>query len=255
MKLSSASGAVVVGVIIVVAATVIVGFSARSGTTYPVALSGRGLPRSDAACAAHVGSPGGETRPANRAANHRMPTEPVAWSNAAMGRWKRFLANREHVTGAFTGTTAQIIRWAACKWGLDPNLLDAVAEQESGWQMHNVGDRCGPKGEASYGLFQIKNAYCNGGGAWGGYPATAQDTALNADFYAAYLRSCLDNDFDNGGSWLYGGQSVRQLAAAHGSAYVVWGCVGSWFSGNWYDGDAKDYIVSVKLHLAARDWL
>ena len=48
MKLSSASGAVVVGVIIVVAATVIVGFSARSGTTYPVALSGRGLPRSDA---------------------------------------------------------------------------------------------------------------------------------------------------------------------------------------------------------------
>ena len=116
-----------------------------------------------------------------------------------MGRWKRFLANREHVTGAFTGTTAQIIRWAACKWGLDPNLLDAVAEQESGWQMHDVGDRCGPKGEASYGLFQIKNAYCNGGGAWGGYPATAQDTALNADFYAAYLRSCLDNDFDNGG--------------------------------------------------------
>ena len=166
-----------------------------------------------------------------------------SWSNADTGAyWSKWIAKRNQVTGNYTGTTNQIIQWAACKWGMDEDLLRAVAVQESDWHMSSLGDQCGP-GEASYGLFQIKNEYCDGSGAWGGYPATAQDTALNADFYGAYLRSCLDNDFYDGGSWLYNGQTIAQITAAHGFDYAVWGCVGSWFSGNWYDSGAKSYIT------------
>jgi hypothetical protein len=35
---------------------------------------------------------------------------------------------------------------------------------------------------------------------------------------------------------------------------VLWGCIGSWFSGGWYDSGAQNYISGVKAHLANRDW-
>jgi soluble lytic murein transglycosylase-like protein len=35
------------------------------------------------------------------------------------------------VTGNFRGTTDEIIRWAAWKWGIDEDLLRAVAARES----------------------------------------------------------------------------------------------------------------------------
>jgi hypothetical protein len=102
---------------------------------------------------------------------------------------------------------------------------------------------------------QIKNAYCDGSIAWGGYPQTQQSTALAVDFYGAYLRSCYDGAFYDGGSWLYGGKSVQQIASTNGWDYVMWGCVGSWFSGGWYDSGASSYIASVKNWLAAKTWL
>jgi hypothetical protein len=214
-----------------------------------------GLPRSDATCAAQVTTDTWEPRPDNYTDNHSVPPGPVPWSDDDVGYWTKFLAKRALVTGDYTGTTNQIIQWVACKWGLDEDILRAVAVQESDWHMSSTGDECGPAGEASYGLFQIKNEYCDGSGAWGGYPATAAYTALNADFYGAYLRSCLDNDFYDGGSWLYKGQTVAQITAAKGYDYVVWGCVGSWFSGNWYDSGATNYISQVKAHLASKEWL
>ena len=79
-------------------------------------------------------------------------------------------------------------------------------------------------------------------------------TALNVDLYGARTRSCYDGDFYDGGSWLYGGQTVQQIAAAQGWDYVLWGCVGSWFSGSWYDSGATNYIGLIKNHLANRTW-
>jgi Bacterial Ig domain/Chitobiase/beta-hexosaminidase C-terminal domain/Transglycosylase SLT domain len=217
-----------------------------------------GLPRGDSSCASQVTTSTWEPRSDNTTANHAVPSDPraVPWSDAESGAyWSRWLAKRSLVTGNYRGTTNQIIQWAACKWGLDEDLLRAVAVQESDWHMSTIGDKCGPVGEASYGMFQIKNAYCNGNGAWGGYPYSSQDSALNADFYAAYLRSCLDNDFYDGGSWLYGGQTIAQIVAARGLDYAVWGCVGSWFSGNWYDSGARNYISQVQTWLANKTWL
>jgi archaellum component FlaF (FlaF/FlaG flagellin family) len=215
-----------------------------------------GLPVADSTCAAQVTTNPWEPRSDNQTANHTVPSNPalVPWSTGD-GYWAKWMAKRDLVTGNYTGTTNQIIQWAACKWGLDEDLLRAVAVQESSWHMSSVGDYCGVAGEASYGLFQIKNAYCNGAVAFGGYPVTAEDTALNADFYGAHFRSCLDNDFYDGGSWLYNGQTIAQITAAKGFDYVVWGCVGYHFSGGWYDSGAVSYINSVKSHLANKDWL
>jgi hypothetical protein len=43
--------------------------------------------------------------------------------------------------------------------------------------------------------------------------------------------------------------------AARGLDYAVWGCVGSWFSGNWYDSGARNYISQVQTWVANKTWL
>jgi hypothetical protein len=93
---------------------------------------------------------------------------------------------------------------------------------------------------------QIKNKSCDGSLLWGGMPDVVQSTALAVEFSVARLRACYNGDFYDGGSWLYGGQAVRQISAAHGWPYVFWGCFGSWFSGGWYDSGAVNYIQTSK---------
>ena len=222
----------------------------RMGPSVPT-----GLPRDAATCAASIIRNSKEARPDNTTANHT-----VGDGNYTLGPWaidpywSARAANMQRVQGQFTGTTTEMFSWAACRWGIDEDTLRAVAVQESYWHISTVGDYCGVVGEGSYGLMQIKNATCNGQLGWGGYPDSTQSSAFDVDFYGAYLRSCYDGDFYDGGSYLYGRQTVTQIAAAHGWNYVLWGCVGSWFSGGWYDSGAQSYISGVKAHLANRDW-
>jgi hypothetical protein len=35
---------------------------------------------------------------------------------------------------------------------------------------------------------------------------------------------------------------------------MLWGCMGDWFSGAWYDAGAVHYIAEVKQDLADRTW-
>jgi len=85
--------------------------------------------------------------------------------------WTLWRAKRDQVTGNFAGTTTEIIQWAACKWGIDEDTIRA-AVMESYWHMSDLGDVCGPPGEASYGLLKIKNEDCSGTVIHGGYPHT-----------------------------------------------------------------------------------
>jgi hypothetical protein len=60
-----------------------------------------------------------EPRPANRGALHSTPTA---------AQLRAFRAHSEmpyarYVTGHFTGTTDEVIQWAARKWGVKPDLL------------------------------------------------------------------------------------------------------------------------------------
>jgi Transglycosylase SLT domain len=136
------------------------------------------LPRSDSYCASAVSPNSWEPRSDNNQANHTVLSPPYNWD--AENYWTKWADKRAKVTGNFTGTTTEIIQSAACKWGIDEDTIRAAAVQESYWHMNTIGDVCGPVGEASYGLLQIKNMDCSGTMIQGGYPDTLQATALNA---------------------------------------------------------------------------
>jgi len=207
---------------------------------------GARLPRRDTLCARLVTHRRFEPRPDNYAANHTVPSGPLQWPTGSdQMHWRHWVAKRSRISGHYTGSTDAIIRWAACKWGLDENLLRAVAVQESYWHQSTVGDSCGRAGQASYGLLQVKNAHCDGSSDIGGYPWTQRSTAFAVDTYGAWIRSCLNGDFYDGGDWLYGGKRVR------GDTF---GCVGAWYSGDWYSGGAQNYIAHVKRYLADKEW-
>ncbi len=95
-----------------------------------------------------------EPRRANRSANQRMPTraELKRFRRASRGQG---VAGR--VTGRFSGTTGEIIEWAAHKWDIDPELLKAQAVAESSWRQDKVGD-----GGRSFGVMQIKRTIWRG---------------------------------------------------------------------------------------------
>ncbi len=96
---------------------------------------------SDSQCAAEVHRSTWEPRPQNQLQNNTMPA-PGAMAKSFASRprdqggtynslWDTWLLPR--VDGQFTGTTDEILQWAACKWGLPDNLLRADAVEESTW--------------------------------------------------------------------------------------------------------------------------
>jgi hypothetical protein len=201
--------------------------------------------------------PAAEVRPQNTTANNSVPSDPsaISWS-AGLDGWTYFVDDRNFVTGDYTGTTDEILQWVSCKWGIDVNLVRADAWVESNWIQSTVGDNCGTPGEASYGILQVKNEDCSGEPIGGGWPYTQDDTALDADYWGARLRACYDGAFyEDGSSWLYNGQTIAQVIAQSGQAYALWGCIGSWYSGDWYDSGAQSYISSVQAAYSSQPWL
>jgi hypothetical protein len=187
---------------------------------------------SDAECAARV-RPAAENRPGNAVPNATRGTSPN-------DKYPR-------VTGNFTGTTDQILQWAACKWGIDEDVVRAQIVKESWWNQSNVGDN----GE-SFGLGQVRRPY---------HQTAFEDenavrsSAYNVDYTYAGWRSC----FEGNETWLNQFERGREYTAGD-----LWGCVGVWFSGRWYTEAAVAYIeggdtlgygnVGVKEHLQRRTW-
>ena len=145
------------------------------------------------------------------------------------------------VDGSFTGTTDEIIQWAACKWGFDEDIVRAVAVHESWWRMETLGDLNPATGQHdSFGLLQVRrtdNAAT--------FPASRDSTAFNVDFALAWRRACYEGYI----SWLNHVQPGAGYAAGD-----EWGCVGFWYSGRWKDAGALHYIADVQRHLAQRTW-
>jgi hypothetical protein len=187
---------------------------------------GAALP-SGADCAARVRRSPWEPRPQNYTANHTTGrTIPFIEGADAAGN-ARFAPR---VDGAFTGTTDEILQWAACKWGFDEDLVRAQAVQESWWVQATVGDN----GE-SFGLLQVRAPYHPNT-----FPQSRDSTAFNADYTLASRRACYEGHYSH---WISG--------AARGD---LWGCTGLWFSGRYRDAAALDYIARVQQHLADRTW-
>ena len=189
---------------------------------------------SDAEAAARVRRSSWEPRPDNAEENQRVPQA---------GELDLFLENNisvfaDHkalVTGNFTGTTDEIIQWAAWKWGLDEDVLRAVVVKESWWRMSAVGDA-----GLSFGLTQIKTTFHAGT-----YPLSNSSTAFNLDYYGALFRYY----YEGHASWLNDMDKGQDYAAGD-----LWGAVGAHFAGRWYTEGAESYIADVKRHLEQRTW-
>ncbi len=207
-------------------------------TTLP---PGSPLP-SEGECAARVRQSSWEPRPDNYAANH---TNVYAQGYRLTGSYLARSGYEGRVTGNFSGTTDEIIQWAACKWGFDEDTVRAQAVQESYWHQSQLGD-CNSTtqpqthGCSSVGILQVKGADIppTHPGTW---PYAYQSTAFNLDYALAVRRAC----FEGKETWLGNGYHAGD----------TWGCIGRLFSGRWYDQGAVDYIKSVQTHYTNKVWL
>jgi hypothetical protein len=211
----------------------------------------------DAHCARLVNaSPRAENKHVNKPYNKRRGRHVSAKFLADDGPKAQKLARR--IDGNFTGTTIDILRWAACKWGIDQDIVFAQAAVESWWRQTTLGDwgtdaaacppghklgQDGKPGECpqSYGILQNRYPY-----EPGGWPAIARSTAMNADAAYAIWRSC----YDGYETWL---NTVPRGSQYHKGD--VWGCVGRWFAGRWRTSAALGYIKKVKQYLREKIWL
>ena len=228
------------------------GQTGRYFSTLPV---GSALP-SDAECAAAV-KRRLENKRMNATANATRgnQTLPNDFFSSDDPRANTTIAPR--VTGNFVGTTDEILQWAACKWGIDEDIVRAQAVTESWWNQSTKGDwttnaaNCAPghglgvDGRAgqcpeSFGILQ--NRYPYEKGAW---PGIDTSTAFNADTTYAIWRTCYEgyewwlNDVDRGQQYAAGDQ---------------WGCVGRWFAGRWHTQAAEGYISTVQSNMSQRVW-
>lgn len=196
---------------------------------------------SGAECAARVRRSSWEPRPENAQANQtRGHYVSEALIDGASDAFNARITPR--IDGDFTGTTDEIIQWGACKWGFDEDTVRAVAVVESWWRQSTVGDS-----GASYGLLQVRTTVHTGT-----FPLARDSVAYNVDYSLAWRRACYEGEF----TWM--NDAGKHGGYAKGDE---WGCVGAWFSGDWYDGDenvpysgALPYIKEVKQRRAERTW-
>ena len=213
---------------------------------------------SGAQCARMVRAvPFPETRAADQPGNSAVG-QPVGPSLFPSGDSPQVALLAPLISGDFTGTTEQILLWAACKWGIDQDVVFAQAAAESAWQQGDLGDwvtdpaDC-PPGHGlgadgrpdlcpqSYGILQTKARFWKE--AW---PGIEISTAMNVDVAYAVWRSC----FDGYEVWLQ--NSAPRNQPYH--AGDLWGCVGRWFAGNWYSSAADHYIDRVQQLLREQVW-
>jgi hypothetical protein len=219
---------------------------------------GAALP-TGAQCAHWVNEhPQPENKAANKKDNHITGERVGAhfFSGGDSPLAQRRLAPR--INGDFTGTTKDILRWAACKWGINQNVVFAQAAVESWWQQGTLGDfgtdptQCPPGHKLgadgtpnecpqSYGILQ--NRWPFEKSSW---PGIGRSTAMNADTAYAIWRSCYDG-FE---PWL---NTVEHNGTYHQGD--LWGCVGRWFAGRWHTQPAQQYIAKVRTYEREKIWL
>jgi hypothetical protein len=218
-----------------------------------------------------------ETMPINVPFNRTKPTlselarfyqHPI-WSGPPASDFFR-------VDGNYTGSTDMILRWAACKWGIDEDVVRAQAWNENKWKQGSIhepavggGDRrmsindcvqgdfsalwnyaCPGCCYQSWGILQTKVFY-----EWGTWPMIKDSTAFNADYRYAVQRACMNGDYND--YFASAEQQPNTYASDIASGDVdriLWGCIGMHFSGGWYDNHAIHYIAEVKNHVATRPW-
>lgn len=75
------------------------------------------------------------------------------------------------------------------------------------------------------------------------------DTAFSAEYVYGLIRACYE------GYTTYLNDRTPLPGYPRYHAGDIWGCLGRWFSGSWYDQGAVNYIQKVKATLASKTWL
>jgi hypothetical protein len=230
-------------------------------------------PRSDLEAASRVLRKNWEPRPDNALFNHTVPT-PDQLSQIRIPKYMdaRGRAALGAVTGHFTGTTDEILQWGAYKWGFDPDLVRANAIDESSWRQNTIGDI---GNGVSLGIMQLKSQYLLGTCPQSPHFPPGVDptsthsiqqylasepsclsynsTAFAVDYRLAYFRACMNKSI----TYLFNHEPASghpRYADANGEE-LLWGCVGSWYSGYFWDNDSLDYIQRVVRLYAQKPWL
>ena len=244
-----------------------------------------------AQCAAMIpGTP--ETVAANTRFNHTTATPAQLAAFAANGYSFETLSTKAQyarITGDYTGSTDMIMRWAACKYGIDEDVVRGQAWDESWWQQSRTGDRRNTRAQCVQGAFnalwdtnvplvdgtsvvcprccwtswsawQTKVYY-----EWMAWPMIKDSTSFAAEYRYASTRACINGDWSS----YYAGRSAfpgHNTYAGDLANYahepspqnldtLLWGCVGSHYSGEWYDPAAVRYIADIQADIAHRRWL
>ncbi len=245
-------------------------------------------------CARRVHRSAWEPRPSNDRANHTRPdpaavhasmtSRPRGNGISYADRFNTWLLPR--VDGQHTGTTDENIQWAACKWGISDNVLRAMAAAESTWYQGLQDDEgrcvekrgCGDSVEQASAATRTFCEHISGFGydyqqdygvgrcpktfsiigvmAWqdpewgrmshnqnGTFPFSRDSTAFALDYAAAHLRGCMEGWI----VWLSSRDGFRRGD--------VWGCVGTWYAGDWKVPAAREYAARVRSLMDERFWL
>lgn len=247
-------------------------------------------------------------------ANNQLWTTPSYFYTNAGSNSLAPASDFAAVDGKYAGTTQDIIRWAACKWGIDEDWAYAESAEENGsWtnacaQMHG-GSTCHQAGDcgnydsdsggesanlsflgfpvtnnsaqfigpnaytgqnanasacssiwSSWGILQSKARFFE----WYTWPMLAVSTAWNEDYRWAKYRACVNGDYANwfGSSSDYLNSVSRAQSNPNGIVpsgqvgptnlftnetnlqYLGLGCIGTHYSGSWYDSGAVTYLTN-----------
>jgi hypothetical protein len=219
-------------------------------TIFAIQPPGAALPTDDR-CAGLV-TPAPETVPGNVAYNKKLGRQqlPDSFFDAGSHDQRATTEIAARVTGAYSGSTREILQWTACKWGIDERIVRAQAQTESSWRQSmkgdwtSNGDYCAPEHDLgedgrrgkcpeSWGILQVRYRFFSTA-----FPDAMQSTAFNADTAYAVWRACYE-----GYEWWLSDHSATGHAYQAGD---TWGCIGRWYSGRWYDDLAKEYIDCVQ---------
>ena len=181
------------------------------------------------------------------------------------------------------------MRWAACKYGIDEDVVRGQAWEESFWRQWQTGDRRYTRPECvkdsftalwdsditlinksvvscrrccwtSWSAWQTKVYY-----EWKTWPMIKDSTSFAADYRFAETRACMDgafrpyfaggNAYDHHNTYDTDLRTCDDHPTRASIDTVFWGCIGSHMSGNWYDPAAVKYIANIKADIAQRRWL
>jgi hypothetical protein len=146
------------------------------------------------------------------------------------GQFARVDGQYPAVLGA-TPSTDMILRNAACKFGLDEDVMRAQAMQESGWQQGGAGDLRTGSGSCIQGGFgslynqaiaepdgnvipTVSNGCCQSWSLvqtkvfyqWMTWPMIMRDTSFATEYLGATARTCMDGGYVN---YMSGGTSSQ----------------------------------------------